>query len=747
MRYKETIFAIVFMALLSSEGKTQTIPAKGVIATDELVNYLKPEVRNELSSSDKASLAGYFREQFSERFFYDHKTFDQRLIHYNSVYKNQDSHQKRALDHIGKYNDSTLWKLPFNYLNGEPVNAYALRHLARQHKMVDIALHYFNSGKDPQYIQYFENQMRSLNAALHADAYEKIEDGNGVYEAFRSGYRVLNWLWIHNMFVNAEEYSDEDQLVTIATLLQHGQHLYERNAKFNSGNHQTRGVSALAMLSILLRDFEGTDLWYERAMLRLGEHLDKEINGDGFQFERSVHYHMSDINNYFYVYQLAKINDIAIDEAWEKKLRGLFSTLVKIAYPDRSAPVLQDDTEIPWGETNDISGAMTLGYLLFEDPEFGYFATDKVDDRVYWFLSHEQIKMLENIERQKPEYGSLAFDETGYFVMREGWSDKDMMMIVTAGLDDEKPDHQHGDMLGIQAMANGHAILPNYQVRYSLKDFDFFKNSMVKNVALVDDELQGKRWTSNQGGSGFGKFKELPKPELIAWKVNDDLDFYAGRHDGFENVGVEYSRHVIFVKDDFWIVKDNFRSDSEHEYKQVWQGHYTHENGSDLLRATAPDASGHDILQLIETDSVFSNGTRGKHWSVVTKSDQNEFNFLTIIYPYRGYSNRLDESANDLQIGEWRLNNSKWEILGEKPTTLSMDGKMYCFEATGLEREELNIQFSVKSDIYLDEKDGLIKIQSISENRTAVTVVPKKKKNKQSKVLEPGEVWEIKFSH
>ena len=137
------------------------------------------------------------------------------------------------------------------------------------------------------------------------------------------------------MFLNEPGYSDEDQLYTIATLLQHGAHLYARNHQFRSGNHQTRGMSALAMLSILLRDFEGTDQWYEQAMERLGEHLDKEINPDGFQFERSVHYHMSDINNYFYVYQLAKTSNIEVDQAWEGKLRSLFTTLAKIAYPDR----------------------------------------------------------------------------------------------------------------------------------------------------------------------------------------------------------------------------------------------------------------------------------------------------------------------------------------------------------------------------------------------------------------------------
>ena len=113
-------------------------------------------------------------------------------------------------------------------------------------------------------------------------------------------------------------------------------------------------------------------------MKLLEEHLVKEINNDGFQFERSVHYHISDIGNYYYVYQLAKTSNIEVNPFWEEKLKSLFTTLTKIAFPDKSAPVLQDDTDNPWAEKNDISGALTLGYLLFEDPSMGYFANNYV---------------------------------------------------------------------------------------------------------------------------------------------------------------------------------------------------------------------------------------------------------------------------------------------------------------------------------------------------------------------------------
>ena len=742
------VFLVVLFVFFSTYLSAQQIPANRVVKVNELGNFLKEDVVNQILQNgglDESKLASYFREKFSERFFYDYRTFEDRLLQYNQVYRNGEAHQKRALDHMGKYSDSTQWVLPFNYLTGEEVNAYAIRHLARQHKMADIIFLYFQEGRDAKYIQYFENQMRSLNAALEAGEYEKIADGNGVYEVFRSGYRILNWLWIHNMILNEPEYSDRDQLTTLATLLQHGQHLYERNDKFRAGNHQTRGMSALAMLSILLRDFEGTDMWYERAMQRLGEHLDNEINADGFQFERSVHYHMSDINNYYYVYQLAKINGMTLGDEWTARLRGLFSTLVKIAYPDKSAPVLQDDTDIPWAEKNNISEAMTLGYLLFEDPAFGYFASNQVDARMYWFLNQSQLELLENIKGEKPSYGSLAFTDTDYYIMREGWDPNDNMLIISAGLDAEKPDHQHGDMLGIQAMANGHAILPNYQVRYSLTDFDLFKNSMVKNVALVDDELQGKKWTSNKGGSGFGKFKSLPNPEVLAWSTQDELDVFVGSHDGFENVGVAYSRQVIFVKGDFWIVKDNFSSDVPHEYKQVWQGHYTSENGSDLLRATAPDASGHDILQLIPSDTVVNSGARGKEWSIVSKKNQKEFSFLTVIYPYEGYDNRIDETKEALSLHGWHLNKTDWTTKGEAPISLTQTNRSYFFGVEEVSRKNLKIQFSSKTDIFIKQETKELNISLLGPEKSNLTISNKGGVPIQ-KELSPGELWKMTFS-
>ena len=736
---KTTFFII--LVLISSIIYGQEIPSKKVIENSKLSEYLTKNVQKELSAGgtiSETSLANYFKEKFSERYFYDWKNLEERFNNYKQIYpEKQANHTERALDHINKFSDSAQWVLPFNYLNGEPVNAYALRHLARQHKMVDIAFYFNYQDKNPAFISYFTNQLKSLNTALELGKYEKIEDGNGVYEAFRSGYRVLNWLQIHNMFLGEATYTDQDQLRTIATLLQHGAHLYDRNKKFHPGNHQTRGLSALAMISILLRDFKGTDIWYQHSMQLLEEHLVKEINDDGFQFERSVHYHISDIGNYYYVYQLAKTSNIEVNPFWEEKLKSLFTTLTKIAFPDKSAPVLQDDTDNPWAEKNDISGALTLGYLLFEDPSMGYFANNYVEPKMFWYLNDTQLKSLNSIQKEEPSYGSLSFPTTGYYISRDGWNPKDNMMLITAGLDAYKPDHQHGDMLGVQAMANGKVVLPNYQVRYSLADLELFKNSMVKNVAFVDDELQGKQYTSNKGGSGFGKFRELPNPKVISWKTTNDLDVFVGSHDGFENVGVHYSRQVINIKNNFWIVKDNFKSENEHTYKQVWQGHYSLENAPNLLRATFDDATGLDIFQLQKADTVTNNGARGKQWSVVSKKESGDFSFITAIFPYSGYDNRIDETTTISKIGNWDVNHQKL-FKSDASAIISNNSTFILFETSTIENEKISIQLNKKSDVLIYVKDEVV-VQNIDDKPIFIS----SKFWKGEKRLNPGDLLEI----
>lgn len=561
------LFAAASTSVAAGSENTARIPSQRLLTDVELVSLLdsrgNPEIENiqalygEHPTKGLQALAEYLRETYSERYYFDWKNVDQRFADYQKRFPaKRAGHAQNRDIHMGLYPARARWKLPYKNLKGNSVTAYELRHLARQHKVLDMAFMHRYEDKNPVYVDYFTEQMRSLNDAFVAGEYEDDEGGNGVYESFRAGYRVINWLQVHALFLGSEHYDDSAQLDLVRTMLHLGASLHPRIQQFRYGNHQTRGAVALAMIAILFKDYAGTDVWLSDAIANLGEHLEKEVNADGFQFERSIHYHVGDIYNYFRVLQLAQLNGIEVPDDWRRKLKGMFDSMVVMARPDRRLPVFQDDTNSPWAEHNLMSDFMLLGAVLFDDPVVNYFASKSVDSDMYWLLRGEQIGKLVGLERKQPTMGSAELPDTGYYVMRDGWHKDGLHMAITAGLSEHKPDHQHGDMLGLVAWARGQEILPNYQVRYSLPDFVYFKNSWVKNVALVDGIAHGIGWRSNRGGSGFGKWDELPQPRVIAWLKRNDWDFFAGSHDGYDDIGVQHFRKVFFLKGLGWVVRD-----------------------------------------------------------------------------------------------------------------------------------------------------------------------------------------------
>lgn len=649
----KNIFAIIFITsiqLLSQSAWLTDLPTNKEIF--ESLSDENPEIvtikKVAESDVDEAlkKLAAYYREKFSNSYFFDWKKFENKFDEYKNLYPTQiESHSLRKNLHLDLFPATANWKLPILALNGENISAYQLRHLARQHKMIDIAFMY-HYEKDPRYVKYFIDQMLSLNVAFEENNY--AQDGNGVFEYFRAGYRVLNWFLVHNIFLKSEHYSDANQFEFIRTMIYHGAVLRENTKDFNPGNHHTKGLVGLFIISTLLNEFEFSREWQNHAIEMLTEHLSKEVNDDGFQFERSIHYHIGDIDNYFYVYYLAKLNSVKLPDVYQSRFYSMFESLIKMALPNKMLPVQQDDTDAPWAEFNRLEETMKLGSILFDNPIFSYFAGDEISASKYWYFRDADLQKVNNkTERDRPTIGSEVLSETGYYIMRNGWAKDDAYMIISAGLSDTKPDHQHGDMLGVYAYANGNVILPNYQVRYFLDDFKFFKNSFTKNVALVDSIPHGQNWKGNSGGSGFGKWLKLPNPTILDWKSTKNYDYFAASHDAYNSIGVKYRREVIFVKAGYWIVIDNFQSEDLHSYQQIWQGHFDEEEER-FFRTTFADGSGLDIIPLNNSNYRFTKDSfRGKGNLVVENTGKSNFNIVTMLYPFHDFDQRaiLDESG------------------------------------------------------------------------------------------------------
>ena len=520
-------------------------------------------------------LADYFKEMAKTRYYFSWADFDTKYQRYMKDYpKRLKSHRSLSADMKAMYGSDTQWELPFKNLRGEDVTAYRLRHLARQSKHPDMVMMYFADPPETENLQYWVDQMADLNRAFAEGAYD--DGGNAVYEVFRAGKRTHQWLKGHHAYLSTPEYSSEDQIETMRTLLHTAAQLAERGQKVRHGNHHTRGMVALFEIAATYREFAQADEWLKLAMDGLTWHLENEINPDGFQFERTIHYHQSDIENYLRVWQLAKRGKIELPEIFTIQFRKMFDALLALGQPDRNLPVLQDDTDALHAEVNKMSGVMALGTILYNDSRYAHFVDEGVSPLFYWLLNEAELNTLTTTKPTEPVMGSTALESTGYYILRNGWDVNAEYMVISAGLSETKPDHQHADMLGLVAYADGNEILPNYQVKYNKPDFQYWKNSWVKNVALIDSIPQARKWKGNRGGSGFGKWLDLPEPRVIASVFGVEIDYFSGSHNGYKSLNISYQRDVLFVKDGFWIVSDSFENPDgkQHDYQQLWQGIY-----------------------------------------------------------------------------------------------------------------------------------------------------------------------------
>ncbi|MEX1383359.1 MAG: heparinase, partial [Lutibacter sp.] len=156
-----------------------------------------------------------------------------------------------------------------------------------------------------------------------------------------------------------------------------------------------------------------------------------------------------------------------------------------------------------------------------------------------------------------------------------------------------------------------------------------------------------------------------------------------------------------------------------------------------LLRATFDNATGLDIFQLQKVDTVTTSGARGKQWSVVSKKETGNFSFITAVFPFSGYDNRIDETTTVSKIGDWDVNNQKL-FKSNASTIISNNNTFMMFETSAIENEEISIQLNEKSDIIMVLKDKVI-LQNIDDK----PIVIRSKFWKGEKKLNSGDLLEF----
>lgn len=455
------------------------------------------------------------------------------------------------------------------------------------------------------------------------------------------GMRCSVWPTAFSIFLRSPAFDRAAQLLMLRSISDHGRFIYLFKTH---DNHLLRESNGLAAIAASFPEFKAADSWQQRALERLAQELQAQVNVDGSHIEMSTGY------QWLVAEEFEASLDIVQRAGWHlpfgdltESLESIYAMLMHTCRPDGGWPQLSD-------------GFMVAPALLREQ-----LATAGAK------LGREDFRFVATTGREgvKPAVSSLLLPCGGLTIMRSDWSLDARYLLMDCGPFGGV--HGHEDKLSIEVCAYGQPFLVD-PGSYTYNSDDPFRthlvSSMAHNTVLVDGLSQVRRWQEQHRAPQSGVC------ENVEWLSTDSFDFAEATYsDGYGTYSfkfpeqpqidrsVTHRRSVLFVKPSYWLVIDEMEADGIHEYQRLFQSAEDIEmrkvETGVCLRATASGATLQVLNPIAEQVELHcltgnedplagwvSNGQRNHKQPamqlIMTSTATDTESLLTLIYPAPG---------------------------------------------------------------------------------------------------------------
>lgn len=464
---------------------------------------------------------------------------------------------------------------------------------------------------DEKYVTSYINLLKDWikqNPLSIEEIHSSKEQNYNVKDTWRkldSGIRIVNWIKGYQC-VKASHYwtSEVEQLFKEAVHL-HGTYLSiaftPHDRQSNWGFLETNGLFQIAML---FPEFLESKTWLSIATERLVRMCELQIFEDGMHNEQSPMYHHEVLHCLFECVWLAKKNEYLLPSICEESLERLFLASLAFVKPTGYQPMISDSDD------TDIRDILCRGAVLFKRGDLKHQAYGQLDYESAWYYGKEGIDEFHNLAATPPSKTSIHLPESGYSIMRSGWSERSHYCLFDGGHMDIIQAHGHDDFLHLDLNVFGQDMLIDTG-RYTYVEGEerrYFKESFQHNTTIVDH-------TSISEFKDSWTWGEIARTTPSYWKTCETYDYVEAGHDGYRNLKdpVQVVRKILFVKPYYWLVLDEFQANEEHHFAQHF--HFS----EDVAVHTYHNCS-EAVCKLNEKEGLFIRGitpamlTRDKCW-------------------------------------------------------------------------------------------------------------------------------------
>jgi hypothetical protein len=360
----------------------------------------------------------------------------------------------------------------------------------------------------------------------------------------------------------------------VKILYLHGRHIEKYLSRYYSPNtHLTGEALGLYYLGTQLPFLERAKHWRTLGENILLDEVTRQLHPDGVYFEQSTWYQRYTVDIFTQFLLLRSRNDGQIltgkGAELEVRLQRAYDFLMHSTFPNGRTPLIGDDDggrllPLTNSDPDDFRGTLAIGAVLFEQSGLRYVAGE-VSQEVFWLQGPKRINDFESLPAAEPAVESASFPDGGYYIMRDGWSETDNCLMVDCGeVGALTGAHGHSDTLGIEVAIRGKTLLVDsgtFTYHDSAELRNYFRSSSAHNTLTIDG------LSSSEPASAFN-WKSRAQAEAHHWLSKPRFDFFKGSHTGYERFGdgATHTRSVLFIKGDYWIMRDFIGGTGSHEY-------------------------------------------------------------------------------------------------------------------------------------------------------------------------------------
>lgn len=447
--------------------------------------------------------------------------------------------------------------------------------LNRHHHFVTLGRAYLLTGEE-RYAQTFVDQ---INLWMDANPPKLgINWASSLEVAFRS----IAWLWSLHFFKDSPALDARTFNRIYKFLYIHALHLETYLSTYFSPNTHLSGEAlGLYYLGTLLPEFRDGARWRAIGRRVFLDAVARHVQVDGVYFEQASYYHRytADFCSHFRI--LSTLNGDPVPSDFDERLTSLLDHLMYITKPDGETPRYGDDDggrllALDDSDLADFRTTLRTGAALFGRADYKYISllgtganaeeAEADAEEIVWLLGTEGATAFDTLDSHSPADTSRGFAASGFYVMRDAWRTGANYMLIDGGAHGAKNGaHAHADALSFECAAGGRTLLVDpgtYTYTKSLELRDAFRTTAAHNTLTIDGE------PSSVHATAF-TWHRVAQVSTEKWIVGKRFDFFQGTHDGYMRLPRAPARHtrgVLFLKDDYWIVRDRIESEGAHRY-------------------------------------------------------------------------------------------------------------------------------------------------------------------------------------